>query len=86
VEENIDFYSGIYRIPAKLKEERKQWVLEMAGLKEHRRRPTALLSGGWKQRLALGCGDIASAADRLSRRAYIRRGPDQPSGVLGLDL
>ena len=47
VEENIDFYSGIYRIPAAEKADRKAWVLRMAGLEEHRRRPTAVLSGGW---------------------------------------
>jgi ABC-2 type transport system ATP-binding protein len=81
VEENIDFYSGIYRIPPQLKQERKQWVLEMAGLKEHRHRPTALLSGGWKQRLALGCAILheppivfldepTSGVDPISRRAF----------------
>ena len=32
VEENIDFYSGIYRIPPEKKKERKEWVIEMAGL------------------------------------------------------
>ena len=36
VEENIDFYSGIYRIAEEKKKERKEWVIEMAGLKEHR--------------------------------------------------
>jgi ABC-2 type transport system ATP-binding protein len=81
VEENIDFYSGIYCIPQHLKEERKQWVIEMAGLAEHRRRPTALLSGGWKQRLALGCAILhqppivfldepTSGVDPISRRAF----------------
>jgi ABC-2 type transport system ATP-binding protein len=81
VEENINFYSGIYCIPAELKEERKNWVLEMAGLKEHRRRPTALLSSGWKQRLALGCAILhqppivfldepTSGVDPISRRAF----------------
>jgi len=54
VEENIDFYSGIYCLPKAKKAERKAWVLEMAGLQEHRRAQTASLSGGWKQRLALG--------------------------------
>lgn len=58
VEENINFYSGIYRIPEKLKKERKEWILEMAGLKELRGAVTKTLSGGWKQRLALGCSLI----------------------------
>src|SRR5512138_2677377 len=30
VEENIDFYSGIYRLPREKKTERKDWVLAMA--------------------------------------------------------
>src|ERR1035437_2142785 len=55
VEENIDFYSGIYKIPAERKRARKEWVIDMAGLAEHRKSRTADLSGGWKQRLALGC-------------------------------
>ena len=81
VEENIDFYSGIYRIPAAEKAARKQWVLEMAGLLEHRHRPTAVLSGGWKQRLALGCAVVhrppivfldepTSGVDPVSRRQF----------------
>jgi ABC-2 type transport system ATP-binding protein len=81
VEENIDFYSGIYRIPRDEKAARKQWVLEMAGLVEHRRRPTGDLSGGWKQRLALGCAIVhrppivfldepTSGVDPISRRQF----------------
>jgi ABC-2 type transport system ATP-binding protein len=81
VEENIDFYSGIYRIPPDQKAQRKQWVLEMAGLAEHRRRPTSVLSSGWKQRLALGCAILhkppilfldepTSGVDPISRRQF----------------
>jgi len=81
VEENIDFYSGIYRIPPQQAAARKQWVLEMSGLVEHRRRPTAVLSGGWKQRLALGCAILhkppiifldepTSGVDPISRRRF----------------
>ncbi len=55
VAENIDFYAGIYGLSRARRRERKEWVIEMAGLQEHRRSRTALLSGGWKQRLALGC-------------------------------
>ena len=85
VEENIDFYSGIYRIPPREEAARKEWVIEMAGLAEHRHRPTAVLSGGWKQRLALGCAILheppivfldepTSGVDPISRRAVL--GPD----------
>ncbi len=81
VEENIDFYSGIYRLPAAKKSERKAWVLKMAGLERHRSTRTAFLSGGWKQRLALGCAILhepaivfldepTSGVDPLSRRAF----------------
>ncbi len=62
VEENIDFYSGIYRLPKAKKAERKAWVLEMAGLTEHRGSRTSDLSGGWKQRLALGCAVLHEPA------------------------
>lgn len=81
VEENIDFYSGIYRLPRAKKAERKDWVLAMAGLREHRHARTAELSGGWKQRLALGCAVLheppilfldepTSGVDPNSRRAF----------------
>lgn len=81
VSENIDFYSGIYRIDPAGKVERKQWVIEMAGLQEHRHSRTAILSGGWKQRLALGCAILheppvifldepTSGVDPVSRRQF----------------
>ncbi|HWA85866.1 MAG TPA: ABC transporter ATP-binding protein [Opitutus sp.] len=81
VEENIDFYSGIYRLPRDKKSARKDWVLEMAGLREHRRSRTSELSGGWKQRLALGCAVLheppilfldepTSGVDPISRRQF----------------
>ena len=81
VEENIDFFSGIYRLSRSKKVERKDWVLEMAGLREHRRARTGVLSGGWKQRLALGCAVLheppilfldepTSGVDPNSRRQF----------------
>jgi ABC-2 type transport system ATP-binding protein len=62
VEENIDFYSGIYRIPLEKKQARKEWVIKMAGLEGHRNARTSTLSGGWKQRLALGCATMHEPA------------------------
>lgn len=81
VEENIDFYSGIYRIAPEKKESRKQWVIDMAGLQEHRNTKTGSLSVGWKQRLSLGCAILheppivfldepTSGVDPLSRRRF----------------
>ncbi len=81
VEENIDFYGGIYRIPREKKAARKAWVLQMAGLEPHRRMRTGLLPGGWKQRLSLGCAllheppvlfldEPTSGVDPVSRRSF----------------
>jgi ABC-2 type transport system ATP-binding protein len=55
VEQNIDFFTGMYGVARALRGERKAYVLEMAGLGDRRSALTATLSGGWKQRLALGC-------------------------------
>lgn len=81
VEENINFYSGIYRIPAHLKSKRQEWVMDMAGLGEQRTRLTGFLSAGWKQRLALGCAILhepqilfldepTAGVDPISRRNF----------------
>lgn len=81
VEENIDFFSGIYQIPEANKAARKEWVLQMAGLTGHRHSLTAILAGGWRQRLALGCAllhqppvifldEPTSGVDPISRRNF----------------
>ncbi len=58
VEENINFYSGIYKVPRAEKEKRKESIIKLADLVEFRSSLTKMLSGGWKQRLALGCAVI----------------------------
>ncbi len=81
VEENINFYSGIYSVPESRKEERKEWVLSMAGLADKKRSLTRMLAGGFKQRLALGCAVLheppilfldepTSGVDPVSRRNF----------------
>src|SRR5690242_7711599 len=81
VEENIDFFSGIYGVARGRREERKQYVLRMAGIEERRTSLTRLLSGGWKQRLALGCAILheppilfldepTSGVDPIARRTF----------------
>ena len=81
VEENIAFYGGVYRLPAARLKERSEWVIRMAGLTGRRTAKAGELSGGWKQRLALGCAILhqppiifldepTSGVDPLSRRTF----------------
>jgi ABC-2 type transport system ATP-binding protein len=81
VEENIAFFSGIYGVPRSLRDERRDYVLRMAGLEEKRDTITRLLAGGWKQRLALGCAIVhdppvlfldepTSGVDPIARRGF----------------
>ncbi len=81
VEENIDFFSGIYGVPKERRQARKSFILEMANLAERRNAPTRTLSGGWKQRLALGCAILheppvlfldepTSGVDPIARGAF----------------
>jgi len=58
VDENINFYSGIYKLSEKDKAVRKEEIIKLAGLEEFSTNLTKTLSGGWKQRLALGCAII----------------------------
>ncbi|MDN5326444.1 MAG: drug efflux transport system ATP-binding protein [Moorella sp. (in: firmicutes)] len=58
VEENLEFYAGIYQLPPRRIKERKQDILAMAGLLGREKSITGTLSTGWKQRLALGCALI----------------------------
>src|SRR5690348_1382310 len=81
VDQNIDFFSGMYGVPRATRPERKAYVLEMANLKERRDAMTRTLSGGWKQRLALGCAILhdppvlfldepTSGVDPIARGAF----------------
>ena len=81
VEENIDFFSGIYGVPRARRAERKAYVLAMANIEEKRKALTRTLSGGWKQRLALGCAILhdppvlfldepTSGVDPIARGAF----------------
>jgi ABC-type multidrug transport system ATPase subunit len=55
VEENLQFYGRIYSLdPARLKR-RIEEIVQLNGLAPYMNRLSAQLSGGWKQRLALGC-------------------------------
>ena len=81
VEENINFFTGIYGVDRAKRPARKQYALEMAGLVGQEKTMTRTLSGGWKQRLALGCAILheppivfldepTSGVDPIARRAF----------------
>ncbi|MBY0502634.1 MAG: ABC transporter ATP-binding protein [Bryobacteraceae bacterium] len=81
IDENIDFFSGIYGVAKAKRPSRKQYALEMAGLVGQEKTMTRTLSGGWKQRLALGCAILheppivfldepTSGVDPIARRAF----------------
>ncbi len=55
VEENVNFYGRVYGMADSTIRERKEWVYEIANLHGREKSITGTLSGGWKQRLALGC-------------------------------
>lgn len=58
VEENLDFYGGVYCIPDNKMKEKKKEILQMADLSGRENQIVSNLAGGWKQRLALGCSII----------------------------
>ncbi|MEX1299521.1 MAG: ATP-binding cassette domain-containing protein [Desulfotignum sp.] len=81
VGENIRFYGGIYGLAGKQMARRRDWALAMAGLAGHENSLTAVLSAGWKQRLALACAILheppilfldepTSGVDPVSRRRF----------------
>jgi len=81
VAQNIRFYGGVYGLRGRKLLDRMSLVLRMADLKGQEGRLTRTLSGGWKQRLALGCAILheprivfldepTGGVDPLSRRNF----------------
>lgn len=55
VMENLNFYSGLYGLVGAEKKKRIEQMVALAGLEGREDERTGILSGGWRQRLALGC-------------------------------
>ena len=81
VRENLEFYAGIYEVPRATLGTRVSELIAMAGLAGREGQLAAHLSGGWKQRLALGCAIVhrppllfldepTAGVDPVSRREF----------------
>jgi ABC-2 type transport system ATP-binding protein len=81
VAENIRFFGGVYGLTRKDLPVRLRETVQMAGLEGNESRLARELSGGWKQRLALGCAllhrpgivfldEPTGGTDPLSRRVF----------------
>jgi ABC-2 type transport system ATP-binding protein len=81
VRENLEFYAGVYQVPAAGRRARLDALIAMAGLSGRERQRAGTLSGGWKQRLALGCAIVheppllfldepTAGVDPVSRRQF----------------
>ena len=79
--ENIRFYGKVYGLSSDELRQRQAEILQMAGLEGRENELTANLSGGWKQRLALGCAIVhrpqvvfldepTAGVDPISRRDF----------------
>jgi ABC-2 type transport system ATP-binding protein len=96
ISENLDFYARLYGVDESVREERKNWVLELSELKGEERMLTKSLPGGWKQRVAFGAAvmhepdaifldEPTSGVDPLARRAMwrmINEFADRGAGIL----
>jgi len=95
INQNLDFFAGVYQVPSKEREEKKRWVLEFSGLEGRGQVVTGALPGG-KQRVAFGAAimhepsvlfldEPTSGVDPLARRALwtmINRLADRGVAVL----
>jgi len=81
VDENLTFFGGAYDVRGRRLQERKADILAMAGLEGRERELARNLSGGWRQRLALGCALVhepemlfldepTAGVDPISRREF----------------
>lgn len=81
VRENLDFYAGLFSLPLARSRERIEKIVEMAGLSGRTNDLAGRLSGGFRQRLALGCAILhrprllfldepTSGVDPRSRRRF----------------
>ncbi len=96
IQENLEFFAGVYGVPEEEREEKRKWVLSFSGLDGKQDLITGSLPGGWKQRVAFGAAimhepsvlfldEPTSGVDPLARRAFwtmINRLADAGTAIL----
>lgn len=96
IADNLDFFAGVYGVPANERSEKRRWVLSFSGLEDKQDQITGSLPGGWKQRVAFGAAimhepevlfldEPTSGVDPLARRALwmmINRLADAGTAIL----
>jgi ABC-2 type transport system ATP-binding protein len=81
IEENLQFFAGVYGVSPEEQQEKERWVLQFSGLEGKQHQLTGSLPGGWKQRVAFGSAimhepgivfldEPTSGVDPLARRAF----------------
>jgi ABC-2 type transport system ATP-binding protein len=96
IQENLNFFAGVYGVPESDRYKKIQWVLSFSGLEGKQDQVTGSLPGGWKQRVAFGAAILhepsvlfldepTSGVDPLARRAFwtmINRLADAGTAIL----
>ncbi|MBE9070904.1 ABC transporter ATP-binding protein, partial [Leptolyngbya cf. ectocarpi LEGE 11479] len=83
IQQNLEFYCGVYGVPRRQRVDKINWVLDICGLTGKADLITGQLPGGWKQRVAFGASvmhepeilfldEPTSGVDPLARRQFWR--------------
>src|SRR5262245_29295893 len=96
IDENLEFFAGVYGVPPEERDAKIRWVLKFAGLEGKEHQLVGSLPGGWKQRVAFGAAIIheptvlfldepTSGVDPVARRTFwklINRLADRGTAIL----
>ena len=96
VDENLEFFAGVYGVPENEWADKIAWVLSFAGLEQQAHQLVGSLPGGWKQRVAFGAAimheptvlfldEPTSGVDPVARRTFwslINRLSDAGTAIL----
>src|SRR5215813_1300040 len=96
IDENLEFFAGVYGVPPEERHAKIRWVLTFAGLEGKEHQLVGSLPGGWKQRVAFGAAIIheptvlfldepTSGVDPVARRTFwklINRLADRGTAIL----